>query len=101
MQIMNSRPTNALLVASLMGLFAVAACSTAPDTRAGRSDLRHTSAEALAQAQQNDPSLRNVIRNSAGYAVFPSVGKGAVAASAVPTARATCTRAVPWSATAT
>ncbi|MGA3067541.1 MAG: YSC84-related protein [Tepidisphaeraceae bacterium] len=66
------------LGASLIGILALAACSTAPPTPAGKSDLRDSSADALNQAQQNDPSLRDIIQASSGYAVFPSVGKGAI-----------------------
>jgi lipid-binding SYLF domain-containing protein len=66
------------LGAGLTGILALASCSTAPSTAAGKSDLRDSSADALNQAQQNDPSLRDVIQASAGYAVFPSVGKGAI-----------------------
>jgi lipid-binding SYLF domain-containing protein len=66
------------LGAGLTGLLALASCSTAPSTPAGKSDLRDSSADALNQAQQNDPSLHGVIQNSAAYAVFPSVGKGAI-----------------------
>ena len=71
-------PKAAFMAAGVLGLLALAACATAPATTEGKSDLRHTSAEALSQAQTNDPSLRNVIRQSAGYAVFPSIGKGAI-----------------------
>jgi len=78
MKITNYHPTKAFLATSVMGMLALAACATAPATHEGKADLRHTSAEALTQAQNNDPSLRNVIRDSAGYAVFPSIGKGAV-----------------------
>jgi len=70
--------TAALIATGLAGLLALSACATAPATAEGKSDLRHTSAEALRQAQANDPTLRNVIGNSAGYAVFPEVGKGAI-----------------------
>jgi lipid-binding SYLF domain-containing protein len=68
----------AFLSAGLMGLLVLNACSTAPSTAQGKSDLRGTSADALTTAQQNDPTLRDFIGASAGYAVFPSVGKGAV-----------------------
>jgi lipid-binding SYLF domain-containing protein len=66
------------LLAGALGLMVVAACSTAPATEEGKTDLRHSSADSLTQAQQNDPSLRDVIQASAGYAVFPSIGKGAI-----------------------
>ena len=37
------------------------------------------SADALASAaQRNDPSLTRFVHDAAGYAVFPSVGKGAI-----------------------
>ena len=79
MKIMNHRLRDAALIAvGLMGLLALGACSTAPGTAEGKTDLRRTSATALAQAQEHDPSLRTLIQDSAGYAVFPSIGKGAV-----------------------
>jgi lipid-binding SYLF domain-containing protein len=68
----------AFVAAGLLGVFTVTACSTAPDTAEGKSDLRHSSADALAQAQNNDPTLVDFIHQSAGYAVFPSIGKGAI-----------------------
>jgi lipid-binding SYLF domain-containing protein len=66
------------LALGLTSLLALAACTTAPDTHEGKENLRRSSAQALAQAEQNDPTLANLIRESAGYAVFPSIGKGAV-----------------------
>lgn len=77
MKIRNHHFGKALAVSVLM-LLTGAACSTAPETREGKAEMRRTSAEALNQAQQNDPSLRNLIEASAGCAVFPSIGKGAV-----------------------
>jgi lipid-binding SYLF domain-containing protein len=68
----------ACMAAGLVSLLALAACHTAPSTPEGKANMRHSSAEALQQAQQNDPTLRNFIAASAGYAVFPSIGKGAV-----------------------
>ncbi len=70
--------TAAYLAAGLAGLLALAACNTAPKTTEGKMALRRNSADALSQAQDNDASLRDVIRKSAGYAVFPEIGKGAV-----------------------
>ena len=76
---MNTLVTKSVLLTTLLtGMLALAACSTAPHSAEGKSDLRHTSADALQQAQENDPTLRDVIRKSAGYAVFPSIGKGAI-----------------------
>ena len=77
MNILNHQPrAKALLAAGFLSL--LAACATAPETHEGKAEMRRTSAEALSQAQQNDPSLRNLIQVSAGYAVFPSIGKGAI-----------------------
>jgi lipid-binding SYLF domain-containing protein len=69
--------SSAFTAAGLLGVLAIAACNTAPATHEGKADLRHTSADALAQAQKNDATLRPVISKAAGYAVFPSIGKGA------------------------
>lgn len=71
-------PKAAFLAAGVMGLVAMSACTTAPRSAEGKTELRHTSAFALTQAQQNDPSMADVIHNSAGYAVFPNIGKGAI-----------------------
>lgn len=73
----HSRAT-ALIAAGLTSLLALAACATAPASAEGKADLQRSAAETLSQAQKNDPSLRDVIRKSAGYAVFPSIGKGAI-----------------------
>jgi lipid-binding SYLF domain-containing protein len=67
----------AFISAGLMGLLVLNACSTAPSTAQGKSDLRGSSVDALATAQQNDPTLRDFVGAAAGYAVFPTVGKGA------------------------
>ena len=68
----------AFAAVGILSLLALGACDTAPATREGKTEMRRTSADTLAKAEQNDPSLGNVIRDAAGYAVFPSIGKGAV-----------------------
>ena len=61
----------------LAGVVMVAAgCSTAPKSAAGRSDLQAEAEVKVAKAQNQDPSLRPFFETAAGYAVFPSVGKG-------------------------
>lgn len=72
-----NRSLSILIVATLL-LLGLAACHTAPSTVEGKADIREEAATALAKAQANDPTLVNVFRNAAGYAVFPTVGKGAV-----------------------
>ena len=61
----------------LIGSLALAGCATAPRSEAGRADIRSESASALQKAQRNDPSLAQALRDAKGYAVFPTVGKGA------------------------
>jgi len=56
----------------------LAACSTAPRSEAGKSDIRAEADAALAKAQRNDATLIPVLQSSVGYAVFPTVGKGAI-----------------------
>ncbi|MBS0198609.1 MAG: hypothetical protein JSR77_17815 [Planctomycetes bacterium] len=57
---------------------AFAACSTAPKSEEGKADIRSQAATTLVSAERNDPTLRPILRDAKGYAVFPSVGKGAV-----------------------
>jgi lipid-binding SYLF domain-containing protein len=68
----------AITLAGLLFLLGPTGCSTEPTSVQGKSDLVHSSADTLDQAQHNDPTLRTFIADSAGYAVFPSVGKGAI-----------------------
>jgi lipid-binding SYLF domain-containing protein len=56
----------------------LAACTTAPKSEQGKTDIRDEAAEALAKAKRNDPTLTPVLRDAKGYAVFPTVGKGAI-----------------------
>jgi lipid-binding SYLF domain-containing protein len=71
-------PKALLMAPAVLGLLGMAACSTAPSTEGAKANLRRTSADALSQAQDNDPSLRNLVAKSAGYVVFPEVGKGTI-----------------------
>lgn len=56
----------------------LAGCSTAPPTGPDRSQLQNDSDAALNDFKTQDSSLDNVLRHSYGYAIFPSIGKGAV-----------------------
>lgn len=66
-----------LLIGALMSASLVS-CQTAPRTDAGKTDIRDAADTTLAEAQRNDPTLTPVLRNALGYAVFPTVGKGAI-----------------------
>jgi lipid-binding SYLF domain-containing protein len=63
----------------LMGLLN-GGCTTSPDTDAGKTNLNDDSANALRQMEATDPSLNDFVntKHAYGYAIFPSVGKGAV-----------------------
>lgn len=62
------------LVVSLV----LAACTTAPRSEGGKADIRAEAAEALAKGERSDPTLAQFLHHAMGYAVFPTVGKGAV-----------------------
>jgi lipid-binding SYLF domain-containing protein len=54
----------------------VVACATAPKSPSGRQELMTAANETLTEMTRRDPGLRNVLQQSAGFAVFPSIGKG-------------------------
>jgi lipid-binding SYLF domain-containing protein len=51
-------------------------CATAPKTSEERASLESDAMEVVSEMQAQSPGLRQVIDQAAGYAVFPSVGKG-------------------------
>lgn len=67
-----------LMTTSLILSLALAACATAPRTESGKADIRAESDSALTKSQRNDPTLTPILNSAMGYAVFPTVGKGAV-----------------------
>ena len=68
----------AVVGACVAGALVAGACSTTPRSEEGRVEIRSDADRALAKARANDSTLGNVLDNAAGYAVFPTVGKGAV-----------------------
>lgn len=64
-------------VVGVIGFLTIAGCATAPATVEGKTDIRDDAAVAISKAKAGDPTLANVLDSAAGYAVFPSVGKGA------------------------
>ena len=56
----------------------VAACATAPKTESGKRDLEARADTTLRTMIQRDPSLQGLLGRSAGYVVFPEIGKGGV-----------------------
>jgi lipid-binding SYLF domain-containing protein len=61
---------------SITVVLAVAACMTAPTSAGDKLAMRENADAALAKAQAADWTLTSLVRDSYGYAVFPSVGKG-------------------------
>ena len=66
------------LAVSALFLLALAGCATAPGSAEGKSQIQDESTSVIANAQTNDPTLTKVLHDAHGYAVFPSIGKGAV-----------------------
>jgi lipid-binding SYLF domain-containing protein len=62
-----------LAVAGLMS----SACSTAPDTKAGKTEIRQEASQAASMARSQDAGLAGCLDKAYAYAVFPKVGKGA------------------------
>ena len=56
----------------------VSGCATAPKTAEGKAELSAKVQTAVDRAKKTDPGLDKFFKESAGYAVFPTVGKGAV-----------------------
>ncbi len=54
------------------------ACSTAPRTPEGKTELEQKAQAAVSRAKSNDATLGDVLRRCPGYAVFPTIGKGGV-----------------------
>jgi len=52
------------------------ACGGAPKTASERTSLEQNAQATLTQMTAKDPSLQGLLDMSAGYAVFPDVGKG-------------------------
>lgn len=72
----NSKP--AILLATLFTIASLTACATAPKTGPERARLESSARSILMTAQESDSSLKKRLAKSAGYAVFPEVGKGAI-----------------------
>lgn len=68
-----------LIVTALVALsFFTTGCSTSPKTTEEKDKLESEAQKALSEMKAKDPSLDAFLKSSYGYAVFPSIGKGAV-----------------------
>jgi lipid-binding SYLF domain-containing protein len=70
---LNARTVSLPLVAALAAL---GGCATAPTTSEDRSDLKTAATETLKQLEAEYPPLAGFLHQSAGYVVFPRIGKG-------------------------
>lgn len=61
-----------------MMVLLLSGCTTAPETAEGKDDIVRHASNALEKAKTSDPTLVRFLDASAGYAVFPNIGKGAV-----------------------
>lgn len=68
----------AYLLVGTAGALGAIACSTAPKSVQGKADIEQSATQAMAKARKADPTLSTVFNAAAGYAVFPTVGKGAI-----------------------
>lgn len=74
MRKMSTVYSTAVSAAALMTL--AAGCATAPKGEDAKANLNDNADSALRQMYRNDPTLSDFVQTSAGYAVFPEVGKG-------------------------
>jgi lipid-binding SYLF domain-containing protein len=75
-------PRHAGLFTVLIASVLLAGCSTAPKTSSERMQLKDDADATLTRFKSTDPSLDSIVRNAAGYAVFPNIGKGGFIAGA-------------------
>jgi lipid-binding SYLF domain-containing protein len=64
------------LSTSILSLAMLAGCATAPKSEEGKANLESEAETTLARLQLMDESLKPFLDKSAGYAVFPGIGKG-------------------------
>jgi lipid-binding SYLF domain-containing protein len=60
----------------------VVGCSTAPKTSAERAELKDEAQATLNHLKSKDSTLEGLLSRSAGYAIFPTIGKGGLIAGA-------------------
>jgi lipid-binding SYLF domain-containing protein len=67
-----------LCIIMVLSLWAFTGCSTAPQSAEGKTDIIREADQTLALAKTNDASFARFLQSAYGYAVFPTVGKGAI-----------------------
>jgi lipid-binding SYLF domain-containing protein len=61
-----------------VGVLFLTGCATAPRTNEGKIALSGKVKDAIDLAEKEDPGLKKFFDEAAGYAIFPTVGKGAI-----------------------
>jgi lipid-binding SYLF domain-containing protein len=61
----------------VFGFCLVSGCATIPKTRSDQAALKADTQATIEKFKAHDPSIQWFFDNSRGYAVFPSIGKGA------------------------
>jgi len=77
---MSIRTKSEAVAASLVAAVMFAGCSTVPKTEEKKQDIQTSADRELREFVEMDPSLQPLLNRSAGYAVFPDVGKGGLIA---------------------
>lgn len=72
------RSTLAMMALGILAAIGLGGCTTAPTSEAGKVALAGHVDGALVAMKAADPTLDSTLGASAGYAVFPKVGKGAI-----------------------
>jgi lipid-binding SYLF domain-containing protein len=62
----------------VLSVLAVVGCSTTPKSEGDKAALHAKVEAAITEAKEQDASLEKFFDTAAGYAVFPTVGKGAI-----------------------
>ncbi len=72
------KPPAFTALAIVLAATLLSACSGLPKSEAGRASLEQSARAAVARFKARDPSMREFFDEGYGYAVFPSIGKGAI-----------------------
>ncbi len=67
-----------LFVPATAGLMTMTGCATAPATESEKADLAVQGKTDLTVIEHDDPSIKSLIDQSYGYAIFPDIGKGGI-----------------------
>jgi len=67
-----------LTIICLLGVAFLIGCSTAPSSSENKDVLNSKTISTIDTAKKTDPGLQKFFDTAAGYAVFPTVGKGAI-----------------------